>query len=57
MEGRDGMERRGGNMIGLVLTKGEADGGMAIKPILASANAFQEIFSLFPSTKAIKVER
>ena len=72
MEEGNGMERRGGNMTGLVPIKEEAEEGMAIKPILANANessgeivqcayfpraGFQEIFSLFPSTKAFKVER
>jgi hypothetical protein len=66
------MERRGGTMTGLVPTKEKAEGSTAIKPILADANegseeivqshyspgaAFQEIFPLFPSTKAFKVER
>jgi hypothetical protein len=57
-------------MTGLVPIKEEAKEGTAIKPILANASsveivsrpyspgaAFQEIFSLFPSTKAFNVER
>jgi hypothetical protein len=72
MEEGDGMERRGGNMTGRVPTKGEAKESTAINPISANANegsgeivpsndfpggGFQEIFSLFPSTKAFRVER
>jgi hypothetical protein len=72
IKGRNDMEESTGSLTGPVLTKGEAEGGTAIKPISASANegseeivqnnfspeaVFQEIFSLFPSTKAFKVER
>jgi len=72
MEEGNGMERRGGNMTGLVPIEEEAEESMAIRPILANANensgeivqcayfpraGYQEIFSLFPSTKAFKVER
>jgi hypothetical protein len=59
-------------MTGLVPIKEEAKEGMATKPILANANensgeigtlnyfpgaGYQEILSLFPTTKAFKVER
>jgi hypothetical protein len=68
----NGMERRDGNLTSMAMIKEEAEEGMAIKPMLASANessgevvqcayfpgvGFQEIFSLFPSTKAFSVER
>ena len=59
-------------MTGLVPIEEEAEESMAIRPILANANessgeivqwayfpgaGYQEIFSLFPSAKAFKVER
>jgi hypothetical protein len=39
MEEGNGMERRGGNMTGLVPIKEEAKEGTAIKPILANASS------------------
>ena len=71
-EEENGMERRGGNLTTLVPIEKEAEEGTAIKPILANVNGsseeiapcayllgagFQEIFSLFLSTKAFSVER
>jgi len=68
----NGMGRRGENMTGLAPIEEVAEEGIAIRPILANANensgeivqcayfpgaGYQEIFSLFPSTKAFKVER
>jgi hypothetical protein len=72
MEEGNGTGRRGGNTTGLAPIEEEAEEGMAIKPISANAEessgeivrsaffpgaGFQEILSLFPSTKAFKVER
>jgi hypothetical protein len=68
----NGMEKRGGNLTGTTAIKEEAEEGTAIKLLLANINessaeivqyayfpraGFQEIFSLFPSTKAFNVER
>ena len=66
------MERGDGNLTAMPTIKEETEEGTAIKPILAKANessweivqcayfpgaGFQEISSLFPSTKAFSVER
>ena len=68
----NGMERKGENMTGLAPIEAEAEEDMTTKPILANTNessgeivqcayfpraVYQEILSLFPSTKAFKVER